>query len=133
VGNKPGPKSKHKTDKIDPIEVEKLAAMQCTMEEMAHFFDCSVDLLEMNFSDVIKKGRSKGKMSMKRALFEKVQKGDLGAIVWFGKNFAGMSDKIEQKVKSDVMLHDEQSKTLEHLKKLAKQGRLKIEPPSTDS
>ena len=32
-------------------------------------------------------------MSMKRALFQKVQAGDLGAMVWWGKNFAGMSDK----------------------------------------
>jgi hypothetical protein len=37
-------------------------------------------------------------MSMKRALFEKVLKGDLGAMVWWGKNFAGMSDKVEQKI-----------------------------------
>lgn len=97
MGKKTGPKSKHKADKIDIEEIEKLAAMACTMEEIAHWFDCSVDTLERNFAEIIKKGRSKGKMSMKRALFQKVLKGDLGAMVWWGKNFAGMSDKIEQK------------------------------------
>lgn len=94
---KRGPQSKHKTDKIPIEEVEKLSAMQCTMEEMAHFFDVSVDTLERNFADIIKRGRSKGRMSMKRALFEKVQKGDLGAMVWWGKNFADMADKIENR------------------------------------
>lgn len=96
--NKPGPKSKHKTDKIDPVEVEKLAMMACTTQEIADFFNVSPDTIERNFAAILKKGASKGRMSMKRALFEKVLKGDLGAMVWWGKNFAGMSDKVEQKV-----------------------------------
>lgn len=94
---KRGPKTKHQADKIDKEEVEKLAAMACTTEEIAHFFDVSSDTIERNFAAILKKGRSKGKMSMKRALFQKVQAGDLGAMVWWGKNFAGMSDKVEQK------------------------------------
>lgn len=110
---KRGPKTKHKADKIDPVEVEKLAMMACTSEEMAHFFDCSVDTIERNFADALKKGRSKGKMSMKRALFEKVMKGDLGAMVWWGKNFAGMSDKIEQK--QDINLSTLSDEQLENL------------------
>ena len=97
IPGKRGPKTKHKTDKIDPVEVEKLAMMACTAEEMADFFDVSVDTIDRNFADALKRGRSKGKMSMKRALFEKLLKGDLGAMVWWGKNFAGMSDKVEQK------------------------------------
>jgi len=98
---KTGPKSKHKTDKIDPIEVEKLAMMACTTQEIADFFNVSPDTIERNFAVLLKKGASKGRMSMKRALFEKVLKGDLGAMVWWGKNFAGMSDKVEQKVNDD--------------------------------
>jgi hypothetical protein len=83
--------------KIDESEVEKLAMMQCTNEEIAHWFNVSKDTIEERFSATIKRCRSKGVMSMKRQLFEKVQKGDLGAIVWWSKNFAGMSEKIEQK------------------------------------
>lgn len=106
---KTGPKSKHKADKIDPEEVEKLAAMACTTEEIAHWFDVSSDTIERNFAAILKKGRSKGKMSMKRALFQKVQAGDLGAMVWWGKNFAGMSDKVEQKQEINLTtMSDEQ-------------------------
>lgn len=82
---------------IDADEVFRLAEMQCTNEEIAYFFDCSVDTIETRFSGAIKRGRAMGVQSMKRKLFEKVQIGDLGAIVWWSKNFAGMSDKIEQK------------------------------------
>ena len=95
---KRGPKAPHVAKHIDPIEVEKLAAMACTADEIAAFFDCSQDTIERNFADALKKGRAKGRMSMKRSLFQKVQAGDLGAMVWWGKNFAGMSDKVEQKI-----------------------------------
>lgn len=94
---KRGPQSKHVADKINLDELKKLCAMQCTDEEIAAWFGCSVDTLSRNFADIIKEGRQRGRISMKRALFDKVQKGDLGAIVWWGKNYAGMSDKIEQK------------------------------------
>lgn len=82
---------------IDENELEKLAMMQCTVEEIAHFFNCSKDTIERRFAAIIEKGRAVGRMSMKRQLFSKVQKGDLGAMVWWGKNYAGMSDKVEQR------------------------------------
>lgn len=94
---KTGPKSKHVADKIDKEDVIKLATMQCTMIEMADFLGCSVDTLERNFADSIKVGRSRGCISMKRKLYEKGMGGDLGAIIWWQKNFSGMSDRMEQK------------------------------------
>ena len=90
--------------KIDIEELEKLAAMQCTLEEIANWFDVSIDTIERRFAVLIKKGRSKGRMSMKRALFEKMQRGDLGAMVWWGKNFAGMSDKQEIKQTNEEVI-----------------------------
>lgn len=95
---------------IDKDELEKLAMMQCTTEEIAYWFNVSPDTIERRFAASLKKGRAIGKMSMKRQLFAEVQKGNLGAMVWWGKNFAGMSDKIEQKqdikqtVKTDIVI-----------------------------
>ncbi|HCW08692.1 MAG TPA: hypothetical protein DGG95_15140 [Cytophagales bacterium] len=85
---------------IDEAEVEKLAMMQCSQEEIAAFFGVSVDTIYRRFADTLKRGSALGRMSMKRQLYKKVQDGELGAIVWWGKNFAGMSDKVEQKVQS---------------------------------
>ena len=115
MGKKTGPKTKHKTDKIDPLEVEKLAMMACTTEEIADFFDVSSDTIERNFAALLKKGRSRGRMSMKRALFQKVQAGDLGAMVWWGKNFAGMSDKMEQKINLSEMSDEDIEKKIAEL------------------
>lgn len=94
---KTGPKTKHVADKINEEDVLKLATMQCTMQEMADFLGCSVDTLERNFAETIKLGRSRGTISMKRKLYEKGMTGDLGAIIWWQKNFSGMSDKVETK------------------------------------
>jgi hypothetical protein len=62
------------------------------MEEMAAFFGCHVDTLRDNYSKVIESGREKGKASMRRSLFMLAQKGNLGAIVWFGKQYMGQSE-----------------------------------------
>lgn len=95
MGEKRGPKTKHVADKIDVEQLIKLAQMQCTMQEIADWFECSVDTLERNFAETIKRAQSKGKVSVKRSLFNKAEQGDLGAIIWFSKNFMGMSDKAE--------------------------------------
>lgn len=95
---KRGPKFK----KLDEVELEKLALMQCTTAEIASWFKVSPDTIERNYAAIIKRGREIGAMSMKRRLFQKVQDGDLGAIVWFGKNFCNMSDKVEQKIQQRV-------------------------------
>jgi len=83
--------------KVNEEEVLKLAKMQCTNQEIADWFGVSKDTIERRFKDILHIGRSCGVITMKRRLFEEVEKGNLGAIVWWSKNFAGMSDKIEQK------------------------------------
>lgn len=90
---------------IDEDEVFRLAKMQCTNQEIADFFDCATSTIERRFAAALKRGRSVGVMSMKRRLFEKVEKGDLGAMVWWGKNYADMSEKIEQKIESKQETH----------------------------
>lgn len=86
--------------KIDPIEVEKLAAMHCTMKEMAAFFNCSVDTLELRFPDVIAKGREKGKIKLRRLQLQAAEKGNVVMLIWLGKQILGQSDQnVERDVK----------------------------------
>jgi AraC-like DNA-binding protein len=80
---------------INEDQLEKLASILCTMEEMASFFGCSVDTLERNFADTIKKGKDKGRMSLRRLQFEKAQTGNTTMLIWLGKQMLGQKDKIE--------------------------------------
>lgn len=83
--------------KIDPIIVQKLAGMHCSIEEIAAFFDCSRDTIERRFAAIIVNGREKGKTVIRDGLWKLAQKGNLGALIWLSKNHLGMSDKLESK------------------------------------
>jgi hypothetical protein len=73
------------------------------MEEMASFFGCSVDTLERNFADTIKKGKDKGRMSLRRLQFEKAQSGNTTMLIWLGKQLLGQKDKIETSENNDPL------------------------------
>jgi hypothetical protein len=76
-------------------DVEKLATMQCTREEIANFCGCSVSTLKRNFDPPIKKGWDKGKRSLRRAMFDKAMRGNTTMLIWLSKNYLGMKDKVE--------------------------------------
>ena len=84
--------------KIDYETVEKLAAMMCTQEEIASYFDCDVRTLQRDaeFCQVFKKGIDKGKMSMRRTQMKMAEAGNATMSIWLGKQYLGQRDKIEQ-------------------------------------
>jgi hypothetical protein len=104
---KPGPKKGTPYTRIDWDQFEKLCALHCTLIEIAEFFDCSEDTIERhvktkykaNFADVFKRKSSKGKISLRRKMFETAMSGGKGAttmMIWLSKQQLGMSDKIDQ-------------------------------------
>ena len=80
---------------IDGDTVKKLAALNCSMEEIGHVVGCSVDTLERRFADAIKEGRSHGKVSLKRKMFDTAMGGNVSMMIWLSKNLLGYSDKVE--------------------------------------
>ena len=55
---------------IDEQQVERLASIDCSYDEMALILGCSASTLEKRFSAVIEKGRADGKSSLKRTQFK---------------------------------------------------------------
>ena len=78
---------------IDAEQVKKLAAINCTMIEIASVVGCSVDTLENRFSDVIKEGRAQGRSSLRRHMWEAVQKGNITMMIWLSKNILGYGER----------------------------------------
>lgn len=70
---------------LDKEQVEKLAAMWCTMKEMASFFNCSVDTLERNYADIIDIGRDKGKIKLRRLQWQSAEKGNVRMQIHLGE------------------------------------------------
>ena len=57
--------------------MQKLAQLHCTYDEIAQFCDVSTKTLQRNYVHLIKKGRQMGKISLRRAQFEKALSGSV--------------------------------------------------------
>lgn len=87
---------------IDQKAFESLCGMMCTEEEIAGFFDCTIDTINnwckktynCTFLEVYKKKSSTGKISLRRAQFKLAEKNAAMAI-FLGKNYLGQTDKTE--------------------------------------
>ncbi len=84
---------------IDQKQFESLCGLQCTLAEIASFFQCSEDTVErwckrtyeIGFADAYKKHSAKGKMSLRRAQFRLAETNATMAI-FLGKQYLGQKD-----------------------------------------
>ena len=90
---------------IKEKEFDSLCAMQCTEEEIAAFYGCTIDTINnwckrtfgQTFSEIYPQKRALGKASLRRAGFKMAQSVP-SVHIFYAKNFLGMTDKIEQTV-----------------------------------
>jgi len=71
--------------KVDKDVLEKLAAIGCTVEEMAAVMGCSKDTLERRYKDIIEKGKAQGRTSLRRHQWKLAEKGNATMQIWLGK------------------------------------------------
>lgn len=110
----------------DYVQVYKLARLQCTYDEIAAFLNVSVDTIkrrvkdDIKFCTAIQKGREKGKISLRRAQYNKaVGDGNPALLIWLGKQWLNQRDKYDFDFgkKIDEMNDDE---LLGYIERLAK-------------
>lgn len=103
---------------IDFNQFEKLCSLQCTLAEIAFWFECSEDTIErrvkehyeIGFADIYKKHSAGGKISLRRRQFEMamgekdpndesgrtfIREPNITMLIWLGKNWLGQKDKHE--------------------------------------
>jgi hypothetical protein len=88
---------------LDTDLIEKLASIFCTNQEISTIVGCHPDTLADNFSEYLKKGRDKGKTSLRRMQWEKAQTGNTTMLIWLGKQMLGQRDKIETSENNDPL------------------------------
>jgi len=91
--------------KIDAQQVATLARIQCTMKEIAAVVGCSVKTLERNYVDVIKENQENGKSSLRRAQWKSALGGNVGMMIWLGKQHLGQKEPT-QAYTGDVAIYD---------------------------
>ena len=90
---------------IDKATFEKLCSIQCTLEEIAGFFDCCDDTINNwcketyndNFSGVYKTKSAKGRISLRRSQFALAEKNP-SLSIWLGKQYLGQREIIENNI-----------------------------------
>ena len=85
--------------KIDVGELEKLATMQCTDEEIALYLGISVRTLQRRlqiakFREAVDSARAKGRISVRRHLFRLAAAGNIAAVIFLAKNLLGYRDVV---------------------------------------
>lgn len=85
---------------IDYKEVEKLAAIMCTQEEIGSHLDISVRTLQKDeeFLRVYKKGLDGGRKSLRRQQYELAMNGNATMLVWLGKQYLDQKDNKDLKI-----------------------------------
>lgn len=88
---------------INQDEFEKLCHIQCTLVEISEWFDCSEDTIERwvkrtylhGFAEIFKKKSSRGKISLRRKMFDLAFSGNVTMCIWLSKQHLGMKEKYE--------------------------------------
>jgi len=88
---------------MNPAELEKLCALQCTDEEIAAWFGVSTRTIErrrkvVQFAEAMERGKAKGKISLRRNLWRLCSQGNVAAAIFLSKNLLGYRDVVNNEL-----------------------------------
>ena len=79
-------------------QIEKLASVMCTLQEIGDIIGCSHDTIQRNqeAKEAIKRGVANAKQSIRKTQFDIATKLNSSIMaMWLGKVYLGQSDKIQ--------------------------------------
>jgi hypothetical protein len=88
---------------INWVEFDKLCAIQCTIREIATWFNCHPDSINaacqrehgVSFPEYFEEKRGIGKVALRRKMYDVAMSGDKTMLIWLSKQWLGMSEKAE--------------------------------------
>jgi len=95
---------------IDWVQFDNLCGIQCTLREIADYFNCSVDTIERackrdrkaDFAEYFEQKRGRGKISLRRKQFELALQGDRTMLIWLGKQYLNQGEREEDIIQEEV-------------------------------
>lgn len=85
-------------------DIEKLAGLQCTNEEIANFIGVASCTFYRRLAEdeelrkVVETGRSNGRVSVRRSLYVAMTKGSVPAAIFLAKNVLGYRDIVKSEL-----------------------------------
>lgn len=94
---------------IDWEEFDKLCQLQCTLEEISGWFNCSEDTIERavlrerdsKFADYHASKAASGRIALRRKQHQVAMEGNVTMLIWLGKQRLGQMDRFEKRVIED--------------------------------
>lgn len=86
---------------IDPEELTRLCRLNCTLQEIAAYFNCSERTIKNRMADdedfraIVENGRANGRLSVRREQFRIMEGGNASMAIWLGKQLLGQRDNQE--------------------------------------
>jgi hypothetical protein len=78
---------------VSPAQVEKLAAIGCTQEEIGHVLGISPDTITRNYAEPYQKGIATMRQSLRRRQYKLAMSGSVGMLIWLGKQHLGQRER----------------------------------------
>ena len=94
---------------INLEELEKLAAMHATDDEMAAWFGVSRETFNRRkpkLLDTIERGKARGRVSLRRAQYNAALAGDRTILIWLGKQLLGQKDETKTEHSGEIAVTD---------------------------
>ena len=90
---------------IDEKTVEAMAKVGATNCEIADHFMCAEATIRSRFHEILTKARATRKVRLRQLQWQLAEKGNLGMLIWLGKQELGQTEKVEQKseVKAEIV------------------------------
>lgn len=93
--------------KIDETQVEEMAAIGCTVAEIAGIVGCSPRTVERRAAAPVARGRARLNISLRRRQVEMAMAGNASMLIWLGKQLLGQRDKADSIVREEVVTIEE--------------------------
>lgn len=88
---------------VDPEEVRKLAALHCTIKEIAEWFNTTEKTISYHFAGIITKAKLETKNNLRRTQLRVAMSGNVPMLIWLGKNLCGQSDNPINTESSEIL------------------------------
>jgi hypothetical protein len=83
---------------VDLDAIEKLAAINCSVAEIAAVVGVDRRTIQRRYAALIEKGRETGKSSLKRKMWKiAMDNENVTMCIWLSKQMLGYTDKVEQR------------------------------------
>ena len=97
---------------VNAAAVRELAAIGCTIQEIAYTLGCDEKTIDRNFRDDYWSGRSGMRVALRRKQVELALKGDRTLLIWLGKNYLDQTDLLRSETTVDQTTKFENSNEL---------------------